>query len=90
MKVQIGDILPNSVSRIGDGGCDVAPRKEVPVKEKTEDEKTAESLGITVTRLQAARKYASFLVQQARHRREKIKPSTVRAKVAKKFNIKLS
>lgn len=71
------------------GGCDLAPKKVEPPKELTEEERTAAEMGITVGRLQAARKYANLLVHQARARKEKIKESTVRAKVAKKFNIKL-
>jgi hypothetical protein len=56
--------------------------KEVP---KSHDQKEAEKLGVTLAKYQAMQQYAAQLVKQDR----RIKPSTVRMKVAKKFNLKL-
>jgi hypothetical protein len=56
--------------------------KEVP---KSHDQKEAEKLGVTLAKYQAMQEYAAQLVRQDR----RIKPSTVRMKVAKKFNLKL-
>jgi hypothetical protein len=52
---------------------------------KTHHEKEAEKLGVTLAKYQAMQEYAAQLVRQDR----RIKPSTVRMKVAKKFNLKL-
>jgi len=87
----MGTAVDNSAVRTVKGACDIsAPVRREKTDAEIEEEETANQLGITVERLRSAKAYAQFLVFDAKKRGNKIKPSTVRAKVAKKFNIKLS
>lgn len=65
----------------------VVPVSDAPAK--TQNQIEAEGLGVSEGKLIAMRQYAREIVQQAKAKGEKIKESTVRSKVLKKFNIKL-
>ncbi len=53
--------------------------------EKLTEQQEADKLGVTVSKVQAMKAYAAQLVRSDK----KMKASTIRMKVCKKFNIKL-
>lgn len=64
---------------VTEGAAELAPKRETPEQE-------AARLGVTVAKLTAMKSYAALLVKLDK----RIKPSTVRKKVAEKFKIKLA